>query len=137
MQRPRYSFNPCWYGCVVYLCGGRSNSVERYDPREKVFCLLTGVLLPQDYLVWDATTFLDENTLVILSRNCISRVALSSQELIASERHPWYGVYSHCTPVTRSGLGFIVDLQDNGMMSVCMGVQLHTGAVEIEERTRN
>jgi hypothetical protein len=137
MQQARYSFNPCWYGVLIYLCGGRNSSIEVFDPRNYSFTLIDDITLPKDFVVWDSITLLDEDTLVILSRNYIYRWNVSSRKRILSQQHPWYGVYSHCTPITRAGLGFLVDIKENGEASVCLGLNLASGAVEIEETLRN
>lgn len=137
MQQARYSFNPCWYGVVIYLCGGRNCSIEVFDPRSSIFTLIGDVTLPRDFVVWDSTTVLDENTLVIFSRNCIVRWNISSQKMLLAERHPWYGAYSHCCPITQAGLCFLVDIKDNGASSVCLGLDLASGAVAVEETLRN
>ena len=137
MQQPRYSFNPCWYGVVIYLCGGRSCSVEVFNPRSRLFTLIGDISLPRDFLVWDSTTVLDEDTLVVFSRNCIFRWSISNKRTLLAQQHPWYGVYSHCSPIIQAGLCFLVDIKDNGAASVCLGLDLASGAVEVEETLRN
>lgn len=83
MLAPRFAFNPCHDGKLIYLCGGVTNTSETFYPATLTFAPLN-FKLPDESFSHSAVVF--EGDLVILSRLYLNRWSLKRKKM-ESIRH--------------------------------------------------
>ena len=111
MQTPRAMFNPCLQGRVIYLCGGigAKGSVETYSPALNLMKPVS-ILLPEDTNgYFGCTTLTDGDSLVIISRNTVTRWNPVSAEIQSNTRPQTSDVWSLCRPVLQQRNAYVVN----------------------------
>ena len=127
MSEPRAMFNPCIVGTLVYLCGGYSRTVERYDPNTGQFHLLKTFSLPGDFTVQNCTTVYDpsRDCLISISKHVITRWDIELRRQPESSIHRAYEPWSRAPPVLLRSQVLLVDLWSRA----CLAVDLASGSI--------
>jgi hypothetical protein len=129
MHRPRNKFNPCLYDTLVYLCGGCTWASEIYNiPLNKYVAL--GFSVPDTY---DACSVLVDLSIVIVSRDFLSKWSLDSEELSVRGRALASECWSSTPPVVVGNNAYI--LVRDQVMEVDLTTSAHS-IVETDEEPR-
>lgn len=129
MHRSRNKFNPCLYDTLVYLCGGCTWVSEVYNiPQRKYIAL--GFSVPDTY---DACSVLVDLSVVIVSRDFLSKWSLESEELSVRGRTLASECWSSTPPVVVGNYAYI--LVRDQVMEVDLNTAAHS-IVETDEEPR-
>lgn len=93
MFAPRFAFNPCEDGKLIYLCGGVTNAAETFYPATQTFAPLS-FKLPDE--AFSHCAVLIEGELVILSRQYLSRWSLRRKKMESVRHRGLRGNVSGC-----------------------------------------
>ena len=125
MIKPRTFITPCRYGESIYLCGGGSKSIEKFNLFTHSFLLLP-IQLDEDS---STLSVIQANLLIILTQSTLSTYNLFTSTRISIHSRPYGSIWSNCPPMTDGENVYIVDY------GICKGVSLRTGEVEVEVGT--
>ena len=104
MHRPRNKFNPCLYDTLVYLCGGCTWASEIYNIPQRKYVAL-GFSVPDTY---EACAVLVDLSVVIISRDFLSKWSLESEELSVQGRALASECWSSTAPVVVNNYAYIL-----------------------------
>lgn len=99
MTHARCNFNPCDLYDTLYLCGGGTDLIEIFDPKNNNFNPLP-VHLPEKT---PCSVFVENGKLVVLSGNFVSKWRVDHGQLREEQRqeHPGCSVIANMAPVLK------------------------------------
>ena len=103
---PRAAFNPCLSAPLIWLCGGRSATVETFSITSGLFTLIPEFVLPAH----SCNVALIRNSELVVITNChVCVFGVKSRETVLIRKHMEYYSWSNCTPGVTNNAVFISD----------------------------
>lgn len=110
MTSARSTFNPSLHKRLIYLCGGLGScgAIETYSPALNLMRPVS-IQLPEDVSgYFGCTTVSDSDSLVVISRETVTKWSPESAEIVTKKRPQSSYVWSSCRPVTQQGKAYLV-----------------------------